>query len=364
MKKSSLKDKILIPGVDTKMENVHNHAVDISFCLPVYNVRPFIGDCISSIIAACDESITYEILCVDDGSSDGTKEILKDYASNEPAVRVLANEENRGVSYTRNRLMKEAVGQYIWFVDPDDLLIPDIAKDFLQEARKLNCDILLGNYIRVPENTQLNQKHEGKAEEECPKKTEDFLPMDANGKVMCAIWAGLFRRDFLIKNALFMNEKMIAQEDTLFYYEFSLRTTEIYKWEKNCYLYRQRSSSVMNSHSDVRAQKYYRSMREMLRVYQEHLEQNDYNDKESLLRKIHHSKQNVASCLASLQDRKFIRAELKKLKKEKVYPFKLRQETLQGGGPFVQRLLTFLLPIEPLFWAYHFVYIVRDKTRK
>ena len=350
------------------MESVHNRLtcrqIDISFCLPVYNVRPYIEDCIRSIICACDDTIRYEILCIDDGSQDGSREFLETYASKDSRIRVVINEENKGVSFTRNRLVREAAGKYIWFVDPDDMLHSGVAKAFFRQAEIINCDILLGNYIRVPENAQFGQEYAPIEEGDCPQKTDDFLPMDTNGRVMCAVWAGLFRRDFLIKSGLSMNEKMIAQEDTLFYYEFSLRTSEIYKWEKYCYLYRQRSSSVMNTHSDARTRKYYQSMREMLRVYMTHLEQNDYRDKDSLLRKIHHSQQNVAACLASIHDGKFIRSELKQLKKEKVYPFKLRKETLQGDYPFAQKVLTFLLPIEPFFWLYHFVYLVRDTVRK
>lgn len=340
-------------------------SVDISFCLPVYNVCSFLDDCLKSILNQHLEEnyISYEIFFIDDGSSDGSYEWLLKRAEEIPQMRVEKNKVNKGVSYTRNRLAREAKGKYIWYVDPDDMLIRNVATMFYQLAEKCNADVLLGDYIRVSESTTESEDYSfsESIENINVKNTKKESPRDSSGKTMSAIWAGLFLKSFLLDNALTMNENMIAQEDTLFYYEFSLKTDKIYKCNVPCYLYRQRRASVMNTRNDQRATKYYLSMKEMLRVYQNHLDSNDFNDKEVLEQKIHHSKQNIAQCLASIGDKKYIKEQLKFLKEEKIYPYKFRKAALKMK-PFYQGILTFMLPLKPFFWFYHYVYVNTHKN--
>lgn len=346
----------------------YNHLdsqTDISFCLPVYNVRPFLEDCLQSIITQNMLNISYEILCVDDGSTDGSYEYLLERANSISCLRVLQNPENKGVSYTRNRMIREATGKYIWFVDPDDMLYKNVANYFFQQIEKLQADVLLGNFIRIPEETKGNEKYEMDfcTTQTIAEKKKDFLPTDETNKPACSVWGGLFLREFLLSNGLSMNEKMIAQEDTLFYYEFALKTDNIYKLELPCYLYRQRKTSVMHSHSEERSKKYYLAMREMLRVYKDHLTKKDYKDLTVLQRKIHHSQQNIATCLAAISDKKYIKQELKILKKEKVYPYKFRKAALKTKDPLALRIVVFLMPIKPFFWLYHKMYQIRNKKR-
>lgn len=280
-----------------------------------------------------------------------------------PQMHVEKNEENRGVSYTRNKLTREAKGKYIWYIDPDDMLIRNAAHVFYELAEKHAADVLLGNYIRVQEDARESEAYAytGDAGSVSVEKTKQKAPKDERGTTMHAIWAGLFLREFLIKNDLKMNERMIAQEDTLFYYECFLRTQSVYMCDVPCYLYRQRASSVMHNRSDQRARKYYLSMLEMLLVYQSHMEQKDYDDQEILEKKILHSRQNVAQCLASIRDKRYIKEQLKILRKEKIYPYRFRVETLKSKPRYLA-LLVFLLPVDPFFWLYHYVYAATHRA--
>ena len=72
---------------------------------------------------------------------------------------------------------------------------------------------------------------------------------------MNSVWSGMFKKEFLTKNNLLFNEKMSAQEDTLFYYYFTLQTERIIKYSQPCYIYRYRESSMMNSRSPERTKK-------------------------------------------------------------------------------------------------------------
>lgn len=340
--------------------NSDREMIDISFCLPVYNVRPFLEDCLRSILHQNLEQhhITYEIFFVDDGSSDGSYEWLSDTAEQIPQMRVDRNEGNRGVSYTRNRMLREARGKYIWYVDPDDMLIRNVAPVFFRLAEEHGADVLQGNYIRVSEDAKESDEYVCSESIDAVdvRNTKKEAPRDKSGKTMRAIWAGLFLRSFLMDNHLTMNEKMIAQEDTLFCWEYSLKTQKVYKCDVVCYLYRQRTSSVMNSRTDERARKYYLSMVEMLRVYRSHLETGDFDDRDVLEEKIHHSKQNITMCLASIQDKAYVKQHLVALKKDGVYPYRFRAATLKIK-PFYLGVLTYLLPLKPFFWLYHWAYM-------
>lgn len=345
--------------MNTKAEQ---NTVDISFCLPVYNVRPFLDDCLGSILHQDMEKhgITYEILFVDDGSSDGSFEWLADMAGRIPQMRAERNPENKGVSYTRNRMTREARGKYIWYVDPDDMLIRNAVSVFFALAEKHQADVLLGNYIRVPEDAAEGDEYvcSENADAVEVRNTKREAPRDRSGRTMSAIWAGMFRKDFLLDNDLSMNENMVAQEDTLFYYEYGLKTQKVFKCDVECYLYRQRESSVMNTRNDQRARRYYRSMVEMLRVYRAHMSAGDFDDRAILEEKIHHSRQNVTQCLASIHDKAFIKEQMKGLKTEGVYPYPFRKAALKMR-PWYLGFLTYMLPWKPFFWLYHYIYVAR-----
>ena len=334
--------------------------IKISFCLPVYNVRNYLELCIQSIDN--QTSIgggTIEVLCLDDCSTDGSYELLQELAKHHPALKVLRNKHNSGVSFTRNLLIKSAKGKYIWFVDPDDLLYPGVVSLALREIEERGADVLLGNYIRIQENenitfSPLEHLH-------VSYSPQIDLPVDDNGLQMSAIWAGLFKRDFLLEHQLFFNEKMIAQEDTLFYFEFGLRTANIYKFQEPCYIYRQRSTSIMHTRDSLRAQRYYDSMWEMYRVYMQHFESHDYKDKDVLLDKLNHMKQSLVLTLAGIEDSKKVYDQLKKLKEDGLYPYKLTKKYISPLLPLYQKILYYFLPIELDFWLLHILYRFRYK---
>ena len=140
------------------MDNLFfNEKIDISFCLPVFNVEKYLKECIKSIVSQCQDNISYEILCIDDNSTDNSYHTLKDLQNNYPHIILYKNEENKGVSYTRNRLISLAKGKYIWFVDPDDMLYPNVVKLLYDEIEKNNENVILGNYINCDEDAKYEE---------------------------------------------------------------------------------------------------------------------------------------------------------------------------------------------------------------
>ena len=91
----------------------------LTVIIPVYNVEPYLAEALDCIVGQSFSDM--EILCVNDGSTDGSPEILAEYAAADPRIRII-DQENQGLSAARNRGLDEARGEYVYYFDSDDLL--------------------------------------------------------------------------------------------------------------------------------------------------------------------------------------------------------------------------------------------------
>ena len=118
----------------------------VSVIIPVYNTKQYLQNCLDSILAQTYTDL--EILFIDDGSTDGSGELLDLFAEQDSRVRVL-HKMNGGVSSARNRGLDEARGEYITFVDSDDLLEPDMYETLMGLIRTYDVDIAHCSYNRI-----------------------------------------------------------------------------------------------------------------------------------------------------------------------------------------------------------------------
>ncbi len=157
----------------------------VSVIIPVYNSEKFINKCVDSVLEQSFQD--YEIILINDGSKDNSKEILDGYKEKYPEKITVIHQENMGVSKTRNNAIKMAKGKYIMFIDNDDFLDKDYIEIFVKEIEKDDYDVVLGGYRRPNE--------EGKIVKELK------LPQEEWGKFMIfAPWARIYKKDYLIKN--------------------------------------------------------------------------------------------------------------------------------------------------------------------
>ena len=112
----------------------------VSVIIPVYNTEKYLKKCLDSIVAQTLQDI--EILCIDDGSTDSSLEILWEYARKDARFKIYQNLENKGLSYTRNVGMDHACGEYIQFVDSDDWIEPDTMERLYTTANDNQLDLL------------------------------------------------------------------------------------------------------------------------------------------------------------------------------------------------------------------------------
>ena len=120
----------------------------VSIIVPIYNAEQYLRRCVDSILN--QEYTDYELLLVNDGSTDASGDICEEYGDQDPRVIVI-QKENTGVSDSRNRALDRARGKYLQFLDSDDWITPDATKLLVRSAEQSGCDMVIANGSN-PEN--------------------------------------------------------------------------------------------------------------------------------------------------------------------------------------------------------------------
>ena len=120
----------------------------VSILVPVYNVAPYLEQCLDSIRAQSYRE--FEALLVNDGSDDASPYICRSYERADSRFRLI-DKPNTGVSDSRNRAMDQARGKYLQFLDGDDWLTPDATDTFVHAAESTGGDLVISHFYRVAE---------------------------------------------------------------------------------------------------------------------------------------------------------------------------------------------------------------------
>ena len=126
---------------DDGLQDNKQAAPGISIIVPVYNTEKFLARCLDSILGQTFRD--FEIICVNDGSTDGSQQILDRYVECDKRIKVIW-QENAGLSAARNTAMKISKGKWLGFVDSDDTIDPNFYERLLAAADKNNADIVMG----------------------------------------------------------------------------------------------------------------------------------------------------------------------------------------------------------------------------
>lgn len=149
----------VIPNCTVNANNTVTNTMDLSVVVPAYNVEQYIEQCVISILEQ-KTKYQYEIIIVNDGSSDRTSEILKNFEDNRN-IRVI-HQENRGFSGARNRALERYNGRYLMFVDSDDYILPGAIENLLNIAYEKDADIVEGAAFSFYNNGRISRlfKHQ------------------------------------------------------------------------------------------------------------------------------------------------------------------------------------------------------------
>ena len=206
----------------------------VSIIVPVYNAEATISRCIESIIN--QEYRDFELLLIDDGSTDSSGTICDRYAAEDSRIRLI-HKENTGVSETRNMALDLACGTYLQFLDSDDWITPNATRLFVEEAERYHCDMVISDFYRVV-GKRVAQK--GDIDDDCVLTQEEFSahmlqnPADFYYGVL---WNKLYRRDIVEKYHLRMNPQISWCEDFMFNLEYIRHAEVFYALQVPVYYY-------------------------------------------------------------------------------------------------------------------------------
>ena len=216
--------------------------MNISIIVPVYNGEKYLRDCVDGILGQTVSDL--EILLIDDGSTDGSGAICDAYATKDKRVRVF-HKENGGVSSARNLGLDNARGEWIAFVDSDDLVTPNF------------CEIMMDNksedLIVCSFETLGNTEDKYILKDRClSKKGFSIVINDYLSNIhFTTSWGKLFKKSILESCKLRFHQNINSAEDTLFVYEYLQHISSILIKSDIAYLYRQTDGGLSHKNLSV-----------------------------------------------------------------------------------------------------------------
>lgn len=184
----------------------------LSIIIPVYNVENYIERCINSIIS--QEYCKWEIIAIDDGSKDSSGEILDCLSKIDNRIRVF-HVKNGGVSKARNIGISKASGEYITFVDADDVVKSDIYIKMIKEAKKNQCDIVQCDYEELFENGTTNNPISSK--KNLYMSNDEIIIACMERDIYANVFTKIYKREVIDK--VRFDEKISYSEDLKFVVE-------------------------------------------------------------------------------------------------------------------------------------------------
>lgn len=212
----------------------------LSIIVPVYNVEPFLEDCIRSIERI---KTAKEVICINDGSTDNSLLVLKELAHEFDDITIV-EQENAGVSAARNRGIGIAKGKYICFFDSDDMVLSEIIDKAVSLLEKEQADcISYGNRV-------IQEKYSFYDLISSNETVQDLTVSYDLSKlyVKSCLWHSIMRKEIIDTNSILFGN-MHYFEDKCFLMDFCLHCKKPLIIKEPGYLYRQRGSSVMHSKS-------------------------------------------------------------------------------------------------------------------
>ena len=222
----------------------------VSVIIPVYNVENYIEDCINSVLHQTEKDI--EVICIDDASTDQSLALMRKLSLQDARIKVLQNAKNKGLSYTRNFGLKAASGEYIYFLDSDDMIEREALLELYSYAKTKKLDLILFDAKLIFESQYLKDKfysyknqYQGEYRE-IESGKHIFLDIIKNKDSSSSVPRQVWRRKYLIENNLYFFEG-ILHEDELFSFAAILQSQRTAVLKKQYFIRRFRKGSIMSS---------------------------------------------------------------------------------------------------------------------
>lgn len=187
---------------------------NVSVVVPVYNTEKYLVQCLDSLKSQTLDDI--EFICINDGSTDNSQEILNKYAINDSRFKIIAK-KNSGYGHTMNVGIENASGEYIGIVESDDFVEPDMYKTLYENAKLYNADLVKSNFwiYRYGEDIYLKALQNG-------PYLKVFTPRIEEQTVLLrgqSIWSAIYKKDMILRNNIrFLETPGASYQDTSFYF--------------------------------------------------------------------------------------------------------------------------------------------------
>ena len=225
----------------------------LSVIVPCYNVEGYVERCIESLVHQDIDSNAYEVLLIDDGSTDGTGAICDRYATQYPQIKVI-HQPNAGQGAARNTGLDHATGEYIFFVDSDDFIAENCLKQLVNIAKANSLDVLTFNIQQVVDDKTVSALPMTNKPLNEVNVVSGIDYLQTNGW-LANVWWYIAKRSFIEDRHLrFPVGHML--EDISFTLELLLSANRIAKDDAVCYYYVQRPQSIMHNNAREHQRKF------------------------------------------------------------------------------------------------------------
>lgn len=216
----------------------------LSIIIPLYNVEDYIERCILSIVSQTVPSDSYELIIVNDGSTDRSKSIVNELQKSNSSIKLI-NKKNGGPGSARNKGLDIAFGDYIFFIDADDWISENSLIQILDIINTRSDDIILFNAREVYSDRKTKEINSHLPESNKTILVDDYI---CDNTILSAAWQGIFKRSLFSDHKIRMPENLLAEDDDLVIKLFSVART-IYYLPINVYNYYQRPKSLTNNNA-------------------------------------------------------------------------------------------------------------------
>lgn len=222
--------------------------MEISIIIPVYNKEKYVKQCLTNALSQNFED--YEVIAVDDGSTDSSGIICDDVASEDGRLRVI-HTQNGGVTAARRRGVEEARGRFIMFCDSDDALMPHALRHTIEAMEANDADEVIAPY----QNQHGVLTDSGYRGQIAPTEIiKDFLTLRNS---FPPIWGILLRRDIILDGCLDIPRSIYMGEDILFHIRYLTKCTSVFCIEQCNYIYNQGISIHPETHLQLKYEQQY-----------------------------------------------------------------------------------------------------------
>lgn len=222
---------------------MNNHPI-LSIIIPLYNCEKYIKQCLDTIFRQEMNESEFEVFVIDDGSKDSGYSLASEYAKRHQNILVM-KQENQGVACARNNALEKATGDYVTFVDADDMLVSGSLRTLLKIAVENKADIVKASHKEVSEDAVCEDFSSGHDNCSTQVMTGEEAIVNVTRMKEGYCWGYLISRKLITDNRLSFPPKVAFMEDWAFITQAILKSRTFVNADVLLYLYRRNSSSCM-----------------------------------------------------------------------------------------------------------------------